>query len=143
MALVNRKVGKSVGDSQRNLIRELRDRLGMSQVEFGLAIGRSFQSVRAYEKHPADIPADVIDRIRALASDHGHPDLARQLAGDDRQPVETARPTGHRHQEWHDLLDEILDSGDPDAAPAVRSNLITFAKYIRNKRSSGGVRRKA
>ena len=67
----------------KNPCRELRELLGVSQVEFAGLIGRSFQSVRAYEKHPTDIPREVIDRIRTVAAQTGHADWAVPLLSDE------------------------------------------------------------
>lgn len=114
----------------------------MNQVQFGQAIGRSLQSVRAYEKHPADVTPEIAETIKALAIQHGHGDLAALLSSDDGYVVRGVFPSREkivspaakpRHQEFHEMLDEVLDAEDEDATPAVKSNLITFVKYVRSK----------
>jgi transcriptional regulator with XRE-family HTH domain len=46
-----------------------------------------------------------------------------------RQPASGS--SGGLREHWHRLLDEILDSGDPDAISTIGRNLETFAGFVR------------
>ena len=116
----------------------------MSQAALASAIGKSIQSVQGYE-HGRTPPPDVIEILKTLSVQHGHPEFAIELGGDAWavkhviHPGETLIkahvPAAGRHAEWHELLDVILNSGDPDAIPAVQSNLVVFGKYVRAKQT--------
>jgi hypothetical protein len=147
---------------QKNPCRELRKLLGMSQVEFSrLLIDVSYPSVRNYEKHPEDTPAAVINQIISLATERGYADWAVVLKSDNwrvvnvLQPGETlitapkagaAAPVppagGADRAALHGLLDEILNSGDPDAIEAVVPNLSIFAKWVRSRPKSVPAKKK-
>jgi hypothetical protein len=141
----------------KNPCRELRQLLGVNQVEFARMLNRSFQSVRAYEKHPEDTPAEVIERIRSIAAEAGHADWAMFLLSDEWRVVNVLYPgetlisapkaETTRHSEpkpssasdapssgdLHSMLDDILESGDPDAIRAVVPNLELFHKWVKAK----------
>ena len=132
-----------------NPCRELRQLLGVNQVEFSRLIGRSYQSLKVYEKHPEDTPPEVIERIINLATARGHADWALVLKSDDWrivsviQPGETLisapRPNARsesKNARWHDMLEDILESGNKDACHAVQSNLIVFHDYIGGRAKS-------
>jgi len=124
----------------KNFVRQIREAARMSQTDFARAIGRSLQMVRLYE-HGQDTPAEVREKLRSIATQAGRDDLAAALTTEDFIPGETrtpptkpAKPNARREQ-YHALLDEILDSGDPDALNAVIPNLVLFGKWIRSKGS--------
>lgn len=127
-----------------NLLKKLRGLLGITQSELATLLEKSYSSIQGWEAGKR-IPKDVIERMKAIAAQRGHADFAVALPGEPHFPVKTipARRDDHRqpetahdqrHDEYHQMLDEILNSNDPDAAPAVKSNLVTFVKYIRTKR---------
>ena len=118
-------------------------------MDFGRRIRRSHQSVIAYEKHPEDTPAEVIQSLKTIAAATGHADWAVFLSSDNWrvarviEPGETlisAPPRPHpasggatSRESLHGMLDEILDSGDPDALNAVVPNLVLFHKWVEQK----------
>jgi transcriptional regulator with XRE-family HTH domain len=128
-----------------NPVRKLRKALGISQQELAVIIGRSYQSVRNYERSLQAVPPEVVDRLKTLAAENGLADLALQLSSDDWQvaavfhPGETLISQGQKQTDdrkhWHALLDEILDSDAEDAVYAVKSNLFTFGNYVRGQRA--------
>jgi ParB-like chromosome segregation protein Spo0J len=143
----------------KNPCRELRELLGVSQVEFARLINRSMQSVRSYEKHPEDIPAEVIERIQSLAAETGHADWAVPLLSDEWRVVavihpgetligapkskKTYPPGIPGRAELHAILDEILDSENPDAIGAVVPNLVLFRKFVNIKSGNKKIVRKS
>ncbi len=129
-------------------VKKVRESLGLNQADFGRAIGRSIQSVQAYEagKH---VPPEIEQRIRKLAGERG---IGASTTGgiDERVDLPHSKSSGasarststEENARWHALLDEILESGLADAVPAVQQNLITFANYVRSK-AGGRLRRKS
>ena len=129
-----------------NPVRELRGKLGMSQVEFAHLIGRSMQSVRAYERHPEDITEEVVERLKTVAVDHGYADLALRLSSDDWRVRRVFEPgeiiftsppstqTGYpyliENRRYHDLLEKVLNSRKKKAIDAVIPNLELFGDYV-------------
>jgi transcriptional regulator with XRE-family HTH domain len=128
-----------------NLVKTLRELLGLNQADFGRLFNRAWQSVQQYEggRRP---PAEVIEKLKNIATANGHADVAIALSGSDWtvkrvfHPGETIisapKPkaggsSGDDRGHLHALLDEILDSGDADALQAVIPNLEVFAKYVR------------
>lgn len=59
---------------QKNVVAELRDRLDLTQQQFGSRIGRSTARVRQIEEG-ARVSTEVRDRLIALAMQHGYQDL--------------------------------------------------------------------
>lgn len=113
-------------------IKNVRQALGMNQVEFGRLIGRSFPSVRNYEAGMT-IPGDVADRIRKIVHDRGIPISEPEVSGiPDRPPA--ARPENPDDPaKWHALLDKILKSGNQEAIRLAKSGLIAFEQYARTR----------
>ncbi len=150
-------------------LRKLRKALGLNQVEFSSVIGRSYQSVQNYEKG-VPMPPDLVEKVVALAAQRGLAEIANELRGGRYEVNRTApieQPSMGRaprrgespraqspvpprrsqsvfppaeRSKLHALLDEILDSGDPDAIEAVVPNLRLFSKWVR--RSGRGTERR-
>lgn len=125
-----------VKEKVSNLAKKLREDLGMNQVDFARAIGRSYASVRNYEAGHK-IPDEVADSMRALAAKHG---LRFAYINNDA-PVDPIRmqrkPSGQvesEHQRWHQMLDRVLNSSNRDAIEAVKKNLIVFTRYVEKKK---------
>lgn len=99
-------------------VRKLRERLGMSQQQFATAIGRSFSSLRAYEAG-APIAPEVLAKVR-------------ELSPADYDAIFTEKPVRRspKHDEWHRMLDNILESGVEHAVEAIQSNLISFNRFV-------------
>jgi transcriptional regulator with XRE-family HTH domain len=140
-----------------NAVLKFRKALGLNQVRFADLVGKSYASIRNYEKG-IPLPPDVAEKMAALAVQHGLADVAIELRGGAYEvkrvvePAETLIPRGRREEpaassrtnpgkpsllgkserdKYHGLLNEVFDSGDPDAIPAVTRNLEVFAKYVR------------
>jgi len=121
-----------------NLVRQIRDFSGMNQEDFARAIKRSTAMLRHYEKGITP-PLDVIETLKTLAVKAGHPEIAVALSSDEWkvqrvfQPGETiiSAPRRAANSEWHQMLDEVLDSGQRDAIEAVQSNLLVFVDRVR------------
>jgi ParB-like chromosome segregation protein Spo0J len=146
----------------KNPCRELRQLLGVSQVEFSRLIECSYPSLQNYEKHPEDTPAEVIDRIRSLAAETEHADWAVPLLSDEWRvttviyPGETlisapkpkprtagsSLPGMPDRDELHAMLDDVLDSGNPEAIQAVVPNLVLFQKFVNLKSDNRKVPKK-
>jgi transcriptional regulator with XRE-family HTH domain len=119
-----------------NWIRELRKALGLNQIDFGRLISRSLQSVRNYEMGQK-VPPEIERLLKKIAAENG---IALNSASphlQQRTPPhlknEPPQKTSRRHSDWHDMLDEVLDSELPEAITAVESNLLLFSKYVRGK----------
>jgi transcriptional regulator with XRE-family HTH domain len=118
-------------------VKKLRAALGWSQADLAQSIGRSYQSVRDYERgiRPS---AEVIDKLKTLAAKHGltfdpfpsdQPGPAPTLLSS-RRPA-SRNPSSARNDQAHALLDEVLASGDKDAISAVLQNLDAFTRLTR------------
>jgi transcriptional regulator with XRE-family HTH domain len=125
---------------QKSIIREIREACGMTQEEFARVAGRSTPMIRLYEKG-AIPPREVIEAIKSLAVERGLVDLAAAL--DEWQVDRVLYPPGQASvtgkprpgsKKWHEMLDEVLDSGQPDAIQAVESNLHVFVQTVRLRR---------
>ena len=111
----------------RDLLLELRKRMGMNQEELAVAVGIARSSLQNYERPEPSPKAAVIERLAAFAESHGHKDLADQFRGQ----TLTNRPSPDRHRRWYALLNEVLVSGNAEAISAVTKNLEIFARYVR------------
>ena len=135
-----------------NTIRKLRESLHWNQARLAQAIGRSWQSVQNYEAGKR-VPRDVIEKLKAIAMQHGLADIAMELSSDEWQVrrvfhpgetliSETRRQLESERESCHKTLDEILDSGDSEAITAVRSHIVLLGKYVRLSRPRNLARRK-
>jgi transcriptional regulator with XRE-family HTH domain len=118
-----------------NLCRRLRQILGLNQNDFAVLLGRSYQSVQRYEVS-ASIPRQVLDRIEEIARDKGVLDqFAPVPVTQGTKPLDPKRSAGRdaSRERLHAMLDNILDSKDPDALRAVIPNLELFAKWVNRK----------
>lgn len=107
----------------QKIIRQIREAAGLNQVEFARQLGKSLATVRNYE-HGHTPPPAVVEKLQALASLYGRSDLA-----------DTLNRSSAPHARWHDLLEDILDSGHSDAIQAVESNLLMFSEMVRLRRA--------
>lgn len=130
-------------------VKRLREALGWNQVQLAAAIGRSHQSVQAYERGVRP-PPDVIEKLKTLAVEHG---LAGEipisvLRGEtqgsgkkdlDFPPYEAENsPHSDAREAYHRTLDLILDSGHQVAISAVIRNLYAFERLVRVDQKSAG-----
>ncbi len=145
----------------QNLVRRLRETAGLTQQEFAQATGLSYASIQGWESGKR-VGRSSVERLKSFAAEKGFADIALQLSSDEWQvrrvlhPGETliSRPkpgaeelpevtlppasrTRGRNAQWHQLLDEVLDSGNSDAIIAVQNNLTVFARYVRQKMQPG------
>jgi transcriptional regulator with XRE-family HTH domain len=119
----------------RDGVKKIREALGLNQVQFGQRIGRSLGAVRQYEAG-ARISPPARKAIQELAESAGLGDLVDDFLAE-REQVEPApglpivgRPSV-KTIAVHDLLSEILASGNGEAIRAVTANLRAFARYVR------------
>jgi len=95
-------------------IKHLRERLGWSQQRLADAIGMSLASVRNYEA--GAVPsAEALAKLRALS-----PDFESMFA----RSLENKRVAAN--EQWHRILESILNSERQDIIDAVKSSLIVF-----------------
>jgi transcriptional regulator with XRE-family HTH domain len=140
-----------------NPISAIREVSRLAPAVFSAMLGCSESSIRRFESGEAKPPRDVVERLQSLAVRYGHADLAVS-AGENWKvrrvvhPGETLISTAKIDVEkgggenrpirapvatmWHDLLDEILGSGNEDAIIAVQHNLVVFGNYVRAHRKS-------
>ena len=117
-----------------NPVRKLRELLGLNQSHFADLIGRSFASVQGYESGKR-LPPDIAEKMRLIALENGDKELALMFSGERRPDKAEPRSQppaarGPGLDNWHTMLDEILDSGNARAISAVQSNLIVFSDYV-------------
>lgn len=67
-----------------NPVKKLREALGLNQVDFARAIGRSYPSVQGYEAGKR-VPREVVEKMQALAAKNGLADLAIELSSQEWQ----------------------------------------------------------
>jgi transcriptional regulator with XRE-family HTH domain len=132
-----------------NPIRRIRRALNLNRSDFARLIGKSHQTVGNYETGIGAVPDDVVKKLQSIAAQAGLADEAMELRSAGWQvrhllraqadePLQTAASATHgrdRNKEWHDLLDLILESDDPDAVPSVQSNLTILGKYVTSRNS--------
>lgn len=114
-----------------NPVLQVRNLTGETQVDFARRIGRHFSSVQGYESG-RKVPTEVIEKLKLIAVEFGHPEIGMELAG-----VKTNKKAGIESRrektdnKWHSLLDEVLNSGNAEAITAVQRNLVVFSEYAR------------
>jgi len=114
-------------------IKQLRETLGLSQAKFGDLVGRSWQSIHAYETGN-NVSDEAWRLIESWAAENGHADvlLASGPTPQIRRIFEPPpRPVAGAALNLHALLDEILQSGDPTATLAVENLLAITTQYLR------------
>lgn len=136
---------------RENPIRKLRESLGWNQAKLGQAIGRSWQSIQNYEAGKR-VPAEVVEKLKTIAAQHGLADLAVELSSEQwqvrrvfhpgeaiisqprqkaaRGAVERSEESKER-QSAHQMVDEIYSLGSPELIAAMYQNLTILANYIR------------
>ena len=128
-----------------NCVLELRKRLDMTQVDFAQVAGRKYPSIRDYERGFA-VPREVADKLASVAEEHGWLDIALELRAPFEAPTQdppgksaSSRPamcslSRADRDRLHGLLDEVFNSGDPDATSTVVANIEVFARFVRSRR---------
>ena len=136
----------------RDLVKKLRKQPRLNQVDFGRAIGRSLATIQGYEAGKR-VPPQVIERMYFIALDAGLSVPASEI----RSQAETVQKNSHspgivvdfqplkkntdainlkkKHERWHAMLDEVLNSGSEDATAAVKRNLQVFHDYVQLQRA--------
>lgn len=100
-------------------IKHLRERLGWSQQRLADAIGMSLASVRNYEA--GAVPsADALAKLRALSPT----DFESIFAKGSESKREAA------NEQWHRILESILNSKRQDVVDAVKSSLVVFNRVL-------------
>ena len=116
----------------KNVARSVRERLGLTQVEFANEVGLSYASVQNYDRGVPPSPG-ARQRIAELAEQHGLGDLVDDWIADreERSVVPVTIPRAPEDQKWVDLLVEVLHSGHTMAINAVTQDLVAFSKLVR------------
>jgi transcriptional regulator with XRE-family HTH domain len=100
-------------------IKHLRERLGWSQQRLADAIGMSLASVRNYEA--GAVPsADALAKLRALS-----PTDFESIFAQGSERKRTAA-----NEQWHRILESILNSDRLDIVDAVKSSLVVFNRVV-------------
>ena len=127
----------------REKFKYFRAELHLSQDALGRLVGRSTVRIRQYEGEPA-VPAEVVQKMKALAMERNRPDLAGELWDEkwpDKQAGETRVPQVPKKlhlqerdfgAELHSLLDDILQ-GPIQNIEATESALRLFANPARQQ----------
>lgn len=108
----------------------------LTQIQLANALGWSYGSIQGYERG-AKIPGDRIEQLKTFATQHGHADIALTLSSEQWHvqtvihPIQPRQQATEENQSWHEMLDEILDSGMPELINAVQSNLLVFRDHVR------------
>jgi DNA-binding transcriptional regulator YiaG len=125
--------GPGTGSQEKNLnsVRKFRDSLGMTQAALAQVLGLSESIIRQYEagRHVSDAAAD---KLKTYAVQRGRADLAALF---DPRPFTIRRVFHPAHRgagiDVHALLDEILQSNDPQAKLAAENFLFITTQYLR------------
>lgn len=119
-------------------LRKIRERMGMSQVEFARKIGRSYARVQQYEQG-ARVSPEVQRTIVELATQYGIQDLVDDFlqehsagagGGQVFEPVPVLPAGKGAPSKWHALLDKIFSSGHREAIRALEQNLTLLARLV-------------
>jgi transcriptional regulator with XRE-family HTH domain len=134
-------------DGSPSPVAALRGHLGMDAKSFARDVGCTVAELSVYESG-GNVERVHLRRMQELAREKDLITLAVQLGGEEWNVDRIHHPTGHVvHQgkraaspsspyapanaPWHDLLEEVLESGNDEAKGAVQSNLVVFGKYVR------------
>lgn len=116
----------SASDVKKKLmsaIKHLRARLGLSQQRLADAIGMSLASVRNYEA--GAVPsAEALAKLRALSPADFEPIFAKTS--------ENKRAAAN--EQWHRMLESILNGNRQDIIDAVKSSLVVFNRVAGEQR---------
>ena len=100
-------------------IKLLRERFGWSQQRLADAIGMSLASVRNYEA--GAVPsAEALAKLRALSPTDFDPLFAK---GSENKRVAA-------NEQWHRMLESILNSNREDISDALKSSLVVFNRVV-------------
>ncbi len=117
-----------------NLVKKLRTTLGWNQVDFARAIGRSYQSIKNYEGGMQP-PTKVLKRMKDLADKHGLKELFAPAQPEQNPAPRPSRASDNQH--WHDVLEEILASGDQKTIALAQQSLRVNSQFVRLHRARG------
>jgi transcriptional regulator with XRE-family HTH domain len=100
-------------------IKHLRERLGWSQQRLADAIGMSLASVRNYEA--GAVPSnEALAKLRALSPTDFESIFAK---GSENKRVAA-------NEQWHRILESILNSNRKDVIDAIKSSLVVFNRLV-------------
>jgi transcriptional regulator with XRE-family HTH domain len=117
----------------------LRTALGLSQQQLAAQNDWSASIVQKWERGEKFPSPANIQKLKEIARKNHLTELAATPSPSRRarkkspaeQPASASK--GGNQQQWHDLLDHILNSGAPDEIQAVQSNLRVFGRYAEQK----------
>ena len=100
-------------------IKHLRERLGWSQQRLADAIGMSLASVRNYEAGAVPSP-EALAKLRALS-----PSDFDSIFAKGSEKTRTAA-----NEQWHRIVESILNSNRQDIIDALKSSLLVFNRIV-------------
>lgn len=126
-----------------NPVKALRTALGMSQVDFAVALEISVQSVQSYERGTR-LSEVAIEKMQKLAADRhlveegfalrGLPGLSRVVQKGDKLRLRR-KPTGHDMSDsLHESLDFILENADGETVAAVEALIQLVRRNVGGKK---------
>jgi transcriptional regulator with XRE-family HTH domain len=134
---------------EENPIAQIRAVSRMAPAVFAAILGCSESDVLRLERGQAQPSKEVAEQLASIATRAGHPELAvavgawavRHVIAPGETLITSARVDNKKIRSsdsamWHELLEEILSSGDEDAIIAVQHNLVVFGKTVRLGRKS-------
>jgi hypothetical protein len=104
----------------------------MTQHRFADELVCSYSSVQGYEGG-RNVPKVMLDKMIAIARTRRLAGLADELAKWNGEPAnDSASPWGYAaiNKRLHDMLEAILESGDPSVVQAISSNLPIFFAWV-------------
>jgi transcriptional regulator with XRE-family HTH domain len=108
----------------------LRKALGLTQQQMAERLDCGFSTLQGYEAGRKLSP-DIRERAVRIAHEHSLESLAHLLA---TASAEGELKTGRYNPEnrrWHDMLEAILESKDPQALAAVKPNITLFYAWVK------------
>lgn len=104
-------------------IKDLRERLGLSQQRLADAIGMSLASIRNYEAGAVPSP-EALAKFRELSP--------RDFDSIFAKSSDNKRAVANEH--WHRMLESILNSNRSDLINALKTNLVVFNRVAGEQR---------
>jgi transcriptional regulator with XRE-family HTH domain len=129
-------LGKSLGsvrayEKATSIPLEVSQKLAALAAQQGLA-DLAMELRGEYEVKRVIEPTETLISTGHKRGGHGDTADASRSEGPGRRTPTTL--TKSECDRFHSLLDEVFNSGDPDAIPAVTRNIDVFSKYVRLKR---------
>jgi len=123
------------------VVRDLRKAMSLTQVEFAARLGVTPTTAYRWESVRPPRGA-MLKALAALAENSGMPEIAASLLPGSRESSTRNRSTtgANKNQQWHDLLDLILNEGSERDQTSIQQNLKWAAEAVR--RSGAEIRKR-